>query len=166
VRQVNTCWTSHTTGPGPWLPPRKGIPSACQHELRECDNRYDRRELHCDPERVHDLRKCGSRGCHADLRRGSTTADGAGDYSISVPTAGQAHYAVQYWQHVRPGATRLLRADGQSVCPELRRLRTTGHTFGDVPVPGKEWMEPWIVAFFQHGVTTAVAGATTARRTM
>ena len=30
----------------------------------------------------------------------------------------------------------------------------TTSLFTDVPVLGKEWMEPWIVAFYQHGVTT------------
>jgi predicted outer membrane repeat protein len=26
--------------------------------------------------------------------------------------------------------------------------------FADVPVPGKEWMQPWIEAFYAHGITT------------
>ncbi len=28
------------------------------------------------------------------------------------------------------------------------------HSFTDVPVPGKEWMEPWIDQFFAEGITT------------
>ncbi len=28
------------------------------------------------------------------------------------------------------------------------------HVFADVPVVGKEWMEPWIVAFYNEGITT------------
>ena len=30
--------------------------------------------------------------------------------------------------------------------------------FADVPVPGKEWMEPWINAFYAHGITTGCGG--------
>ena len=30
--------------------------------------------------------------------------------------------------------------------------------FADVPVAGKEWMQPWIEAFYQHGVTTGCGG--------
>ena len=30
--------------------------------------------------------------------------------------------------------------------------------FADVPVAGKEWMEPWIAAFYRHGVTTGCGG--------
>ncbi len=30
----------------------------------------------------------------------------------------------------------------------------TLHTFADVPVTGKEWMEPWIIAFKNAGITT------------
>ena len=26
--------------------------------------------------------------------------------------------------------------------------------FADLPVPGKEWMEPWVVAFYDAGITT------------
>jgi len=28
------------------------------------------------------------------------------------------------------------------------------HFFSDVPVTGKEWMEPWIDQFYREGVTT------------
>src|SRR5690606_7265607 len=30
-------------------------------------------------------------------------------------------------------------------------------TFADVPVPGKEWMEPWIEQFYAEGITTGCA---------
>jgi hypothetical protein len=29
--------------------------------------------------------------------------------------------------------------------------------FDDVPVPGKEWMEPWIEHFYSHGITSGCA---------
>ena len=29
-----------------------------------------------------------------------------------------------------------------------------GPVFADLPVPGKEWMEPWMVAFYNAGITT------------
>jgi predicted outer membrane repeat protein len=32
------------------------------------------------------------------------------------------------------------------------------HTFSDVPVPGKEWMEPWIDQFAAQGITTGCGG--------
>ncbi len=32
--------------------------------------------------------------------------------------------------------------------------------FTDVPVPGKAWMEPWIIDFRNHGITTG-CGPTT-----
>jgi predicted outer membrane repeat protein len=32
------------------------------------------------------------------------------------------------------------------------------HTFADVPVPGKEWMEPWIDQFAAEGITTGCGG--------
>ena len=28
------------------------------------------------------------------------------------------------------------------------------HTFSDMPVPGKEWMEPWVDEFYAEGITT------------
>jgi predicted outer membrane repeat protein len=33
------------------------------------------------------------------------------------------------------------------------------HLFADVPVTGKEWMEPWIEAFYYAGITTGCAGS-------
>jgi hypothetical protein len=32
------------------------------------------------------------------------------------------------------------------------------HTFSDVPVTGKEWMEPWIDQFAAQGITTGCGG--------
>ena len=32
------------------------------------------------------------------------------------------------------------------------------HNFADVPVPGKEWMEPWIDEFYLEGLTTGCGG--------
>ena len=32
------------------------------------------------------------------------------------------------------------------------------HNFADVPVPGKEWMEPWIDQFNNEGITTGCGG--------
>jgi predicted outer membrane repeat protein len=40
--------------------------------------------------------------------------------------------------------------DGAAVC-DIGAFEAT--MFADVPVAGKEWMEPWIDAFYQHGVT-------------
>jgi len=31
------------------------------------------------------------------------------------------------------------------------------HAFADVPVAGKEWMEPWVVSFYDAGITTGCA---------
>ncbi len=37
---------------------------------------------------------------------------------------------------------------------DLGAYEHQGHLFADVPVVGKEWMEPWIEAFYNAGITT------------
>ena len=49
----------------------------------------------------------------------------------------------------------LLRAlEGSSYVPP-----TATHTFADVPVAGKEWMEPWVDEFYTRGITTGCGAA-------
>ena len=44
----------------------------------------------------------------------------------------------------------LLRAlEGSTYAPPA-----TTHTFSDMPVAGKEWMEPWVDEFYTRGITT------------
>jgi hypothetical protein len=44
----------------------------------------------------------------------------------------------------------LLRAlEGSSYTPPA-----TVHNFDDMPVTGKEWMEPWVDEFYSRGITT------------
>ncbi len=43
--------------------------------------------------------------------------------------------------------------DGTLTC-DIGAVEYQGHLFADVPVVGKEWMEPWIDAFYYAGVTT------------
>jgi len=38
--------------------------------------------------------------------------------------------------------------------PYLTLPAAACHIFADVPVAGKEWMEPWVDAFYLHGITT------------
>ncbi len=33
------------------------------------------------------------------------------------------------------------------------------HTFSDMPVAGKEWMEPWVDEFYSRGITTGCGAA-------
>jgi hypothetical protein len=47
----------------------------------------------------------------------------------------------------------LLRAlEGSSYAPP-----PTVHNFSDMPVAGKEWMEPWVDEFYSRGITTGCA---------
>jgi hypothetical protein len=49
----------------------------------------------------------------------------------------------------------LLRAlEGSSYVPPA-----TTHTFSDMPVVGKEWMEPWVDEFYSRGITTGCGAA-------
>jgi hypothetical protein len=101
----------------------------------------------------------GVAGATLSFAGGSATADGAGDYSISVPHG---------WSGtITPSNSGSMFAPVQRVYSALTANQSgqnyvaygaTGHTFWDVPVPGKEWMEPWILAFFQNGVTTGCGG--------
>ena len=50
----------------------------------------------------------------------------------------------------------LLRAaiDGSGYTPPA-----ASGVFSDVPVAGKEWMEPWIIQFYNEGITTGCGAA-------
>ena len=49
----------------------------------------------------------------------------------------------------------LLRAlEGSSYVPPAAT-----HTFSDMPVAGKEWMEPWVDEFYTRGITTGCGAA-------
>ncbi len=41
-----------------------------------------------------------------------------------------------------------------NVTCDIGAVEYQGHLFADVPVTGKEWMEPWIDAFYYNGITT------------
>ncbi len=50
----------------------------------------------------------------------------------------------------------LLRAlEGSSYVPPA----PTVHNFSDMPVAGKEWMEPWVDEFYTRGITTGCGAA-------
>jgi hypothetical protein len=79
-------------------------------------------------------------------------ADGTGAYTISLPsgwsgtvTPAKSGYAFS------PASREYTNITSDQTGQDYT---ATGHLFADVPVPGKEWMEPWIVAFYQHGITT------------
>ena len=49
----------------------------------------------------------------------------------------------------------ILRAlEGSSYTPPA-----TVHNFSDMPVTGKEWMEPWVDEFYARGITTGCGAA-------
>ncbi len=43
--------------------------------------------------------------------------------------------------------------DATATC-DIGAYEYQGHLFADVPVTGKEWMEPWVEAFYYNGITT------------
>ena len=71
----------------------------------------------------------------------------------SRPVAERAHCASVRKTPVNGAASMavfMLRAlEGSSYVPP-----TATHTFADVPVAGKEWMEPWVDEFYTRGITT------------
>ena len=81
----------------------------------------------------------------------TATADGSGDYSIMVP--------YNWSGTVTPSLADYSFSPPSRTYTDLA-IDTTGQNydatidFSDVPVPGKEWMEPWVVAFYNEGITT------------
>ncbi len=90
-----------------------------------------------------------------------------------VPVAGKEWMAPWIDEFYAEGLTTGCAADPLQFCPErhvtraemavfvLRAIHLPGFTppaavgiFDDVPVPGKEWMEPWIEHYYDHGITT------------
>ncbi len=45
-------------------------------------------------------------------------------------------------------------ASGSFICDIGAFEYVPSHVFDDLPVVGKEWMEPWVNAFYAHGITT------------
>jgi hypothetical protein len=83
----------------------------------------------------------------------TATADGSGGYLLNVPyewsgtvTPSKTDYTFSPASREYTNITSDQTAQDYTV--------TALHPFADVLVPGKEWMEPWIVAFYNAGVTT------------
>ncbi len=90
-----------------------------------------------------------------------------------VPVAGKEWMEPWIDQFYYEGITTGCGTDPLRYCPEqnvtraemavfiVRAIHVPGFTpppatgiFDDVPVPGEEWMEPWIEHFYAHGITT------------
>jgi hypothetical protein len=99
----------------------------------------------------------------------------AGHYFLDVPVTGKEWMEPWIDQYYREGMTSGCGAG--NYCPEnnvtraevavfvLRALHGGGYAppaasgfFADVPVTGKEWMEPWIIQFANEGITTGCGG--------
>jgi len=87
---------------------------------------------------------------------------GNGVYAVN--NANTAHEApfTQNWWHNHTGPTHLGNFGGTgdavtnhvAFSPYLTLPAAACHIFADVPVAGKEWMEPWVDAFYLQGITT------------
>ncbi len=94
-------------------------------------------------------------------------------YFTDVPVPGKEWMEAWIDQFFVEGVTTGCGLDPLRYCPEqnvtraemavfvLRAIHTSGWTppaqtgiFDDVPVPGKEWMQPWIEEFYRAGITT------------
>ncbi len=82
----------------------------------------------------------------------TVTADGSGYYEITVPAgwSGTVTPSKTYYTFSPPS----LSYDNVTSEQINQDYTATPHTFADVPVTGKEWMEPWILAFKDAGITT------------
>ena len=99
----------------------------------------------------------------------------ASHYFSDVPVSGKEWMEPWIDQYYREGMT--AGCGGGNYCPEnnvtraemavfvLRALHGGGYAppaasgvFADVPVAGKEWMEPWIIQFYNEGITTGCGG--------
>jgi glucose/arabinose dehydrogenase len=99
----------------------------------------------------------------------------ASHFFTDVPVAGKEWMEPWIDQFYAEGIT--TGCGGGNYCPEnkatraemavflLRALHGGGYSpppasgvFADVPVPGKEWMEPWIIQFYNEGITTGCGG--------
>ncbi len=83
---------------------------------------------------------------------GSTTSDAGGDYTITVPYgwSGSVTPTKTYYTFTPTGT------EYQGIASDLtaQDYAAALHTFADVPHSGKEWMEPWVDAFYDAGITT------------
>ncbi len=94
-------------------------------------------------------------------------------FFADMPVAGKEWMEPWVDEFYREGMTTGCALDPLRYCPEqnvtraemavfvLRATHLPGWTpppasgvFYDVPVPGKEWMEPWIIEFYNEGITT------------
>jgi hypothetical protein len=97
----------------------------------------------------------------------------ASHFFADMPVAGKEWMEDWVDQFYRDGITGGCGFDPQIFCPERELTRAemavfilrglhgagytppaAGHFFADVPVTGKEWMEPWIDQFYREGITT------------
>jgi hypothetical protein len=105
---------------------------------------------------------------------GSTYTPPAATHTFAdMPVAGKEWMEPWVDQFYAEGLTTGCGASPLQFCPEssvtraamavfvLRALHGPGYTpppagglFSDVPVVGKEWMEPWIIQFYNEGITT------------
>jgi serine protease len=99
----------------------------------------------------------------------------ASHFFLDVPVTGKEWMEPWIDQYYREGMT--TGCGSSNYCPEnnvtraemavfvMRALNGASWTpppptgvFGDVPVTGKEWMQPWIEAFYHAGITTGCGG--------
>ncbi len=82
----------------------------------------------------------------------TVTTDANGDYGITVPYSwsGTVTPSKTYYTF----SPTSLSYDNVTSDQINQDYTATLHTFADVPVTGKEWMEPWIDAFKNAGITT------------
>jgi hypothetical protein len=101
----------------------------------------------------------------------------ASDYFDDVPVAGKEWMLPWIDEYYREGLTTGCGHGPLIFCPEnnvtraemavfvLRAIHDMGwappplsHFFTDMPVTGKEWMEPWVDEFYREGITTGCGG--------
>ena len=93
----------------------------------------------------------GAAGATMTYTGGSTSANASGDYSFTVPYNWSGTVTPSLADHVfsptsRTYTNQVANATAQDYLATI--------DFADVPVAGKEWMEPWVVAFYNAGITT------------
>jgi len=86
----------------------------------------------------------------------SNTSYGAFTYIPSTPSLINNWWGSEtgptHWSN--SGGTGDAVNDGVAYSPFLTLPAAACHIFADVPVAGKEWMEPWVDSFYLHGITT------------
>ena len=88
--------------------------------------------------------------------------NGSSGYAVRNDNTGhEAPFTNNWWgsdtgpRHLsNSGGTGDVVSDHVTYAPYLTLPAAACHIFADVPVAGKEWMEPWVDSFYMHGITT------------